>query len=341
MKRFTYPFLLTGLFLNTFVFSQVGFGVKAGLLQSMPTSQRDSFSGSPMPTLGLSFYIPIKNNFQFVTGVRYMPVSLSNNFDASGLRWETLALQLGTEWKPGKMKTDVYGGILAHYVMSYGKNVLSSTTNSGTSFVQGDLNRRLIPALEAGLIFHPRPFINLAVTVNQPLLSSGKDPYPLPTLFGFTLEYRINTKQIRELKKDTINAEKTFGRNLRAGTLFFIEDRSDSSHKLFRDSLRKYYTYSKIEFIPGNDLNTRLKEFATSPDSSFIFIAKIGSIVYSINRPSTCGLIVYNYKMQNPIEDSPFYIRNLTYDDNFEDPLVVRKIIKTLNVRLYRMNKLY
>jgi len=341
MNRYTHPFFLIGLFLNTLVFSQVGFGVKAGLLQSMPTSQRDSFSGSPMPTIGLSLYLPIKTNFQFVAGIRYMPVSLSNNFDASGIRWETLALQLGTEWKPRKIKTSIYGGINAHYVMGYGKNVLSSNTNSGTSFVQGDLNQRLMPAFEAGLIFHPRPFINLGITINQPLLSSGKDPYSLPTMFSFTLEYRINTKQIKELRKDTVNAEKTFGRNLRAGTLYFIEDRSDSSHQLFRDSLKKYYTYSKIEFISGKDLSNKLKEFAISPDSSLIFIAKIGSIVYSLNRPSTYGLIVYNYKMQNPVEDSPFYVRNLTYDDNFEDPTVVRKIIKTLNVRLYRMNNLY
>lgn len=341
MKRTSITLLLIGLLLNTFVFSQVGFGVKGGLLQSMPTSQRDSFSGSPMPTLGLSLYLPVKTNFHLITGVKYMPVRLSNKFDASGIRWETLALQIGAEWKPGKMKTAVYGGINTHYVMGYGKNVLSSNTSSGTSFVQGDLNQRIIPALEAGLIFSPRPLIRLGITINQPLLSSAKDRYPLPTMFGFTLEYRINTKQIKEIRKDTVNAEKTFGRNLRAGTLYFIEDRSDSSHQLFRDSLKKYYTFSKINFIAGNELVKKLNEFAVSPDSSLIFIAKIGSIVYSPNRPSTYGLIVYNYKMQNPVPESPFYIRNLTYDDNFEDPYVVRKTIKTLNARLYRMNRLY
>ena len=108
MKRISFTLLLIGLLLNTFVFSQIGFGVKAGLLQSMPTSQRDSFSGSPMPTLGLSLYVPVKTNFHFITGVKYMPVRLTNNFDASGIRWETLALQLGTEWKPAKRKTSIY-----------------------------------------------------------------------------------------------------------------------------------------------------------------------------------------------------------------------------------------
>lgn len=321
-------------------FTQTGFGVRGGLIQSVPLQFRDSFSGAPMPLLGINVYQPLDKRWSVAAGLRYAPVKLSNKWDASGLKWETLAISAGTEYLLGReRKTAWYNGLTAQYVLGFGKNVLSPNTQSGTEFVSQKIDGKLIPSFETGLTFRPKPLIRLNISAVQPLMAKGRnDHYPVPSMVQISIEYRINTRQIKEMVRDTFNEERAFTRRLKGGTLYFVEDRTDSSHRIYRDTLKKYYGFSKVDFISKQDFNHMLDAFAQSPDSLFIFIARAGSIVYSVGRPATYGIMLYDYAMRHPVRDKPFFVRNLTGDLEFEDPALARRLIKSLNGRL---NKLY
>lgn len=320
--------------------AQTGFGVSAGLLQSIPFQKRDSFSGSPNITAGFKVYFPVNENFSIHTGLNYMPLKLVNNFDASGIRWQSLSLNIGNEWSPqGFGSTAVYTALHGHYVFTYGKNVLSQNSQSGVTFEEQKLEQRFFPSIEAGLTFKPRPLINVNISAVQPFrFSAKKDPYSMPSMLKITLEYRINTKQIKEFKKDSINSERDFIRNLKKGKLYIIEDRSDSSNALFRAYLETGFNFCKIDFVDQKDLKNLLNN---SRDKDQIYFLKIGSIVYENNRPSTDGLILYNSEMQNPLDDNPIFIRNLSNDVLFEDPAVVKKLVKSLNSKLHKMYQPY
>lgn len=325
--------------LNFYSSAQVGFGVKGGFQQSLPLVMRDSFSGKPSLNAGINVYLPSKSNLNFSAGLGYREVAISHKTESSSLLWKTLGLNLGAEWlNPKFSNTSFYTGFNANYILAMGKTGLSGSTSSGSSYTSLDINQKFVPSIELGLIFKPRPFINLTVSTIQTIpqsISLGKPT--LPGTLSFGIEYRITTRDIKNWSTDTTPLpEKQFSQNLKAGTLYFIEEGTDSSQQLFKKMIADYYTFSKVDFIKAADLQATLETFSKSPNAHHIFIVKTGTIVYDINRASTQGLIVYDYKMQNPVPDSPFFVRNLSGDSFFEDPIVVRKMIRTLNKRLLK-----
>ena len=331
------------IFLNFYGLAQIGFGIKGGFQQSIPFVMRDSFSGKPTFSGAINFYFPRTSTLTFVTGLGYRGLSLGHKIESSSLVWQTIGLNSGAEWRNLKYKTKFYSGINFNYVLAFGKTVLSGGTSSGSSYINLKTDYKIVPSLEAGLTFSPRPFINISISTIQPVIQNTRYGKPtLPGSLSFGIEYRITTRDIKNWKNDTTPvAEKKFAKNLKSGTLYFIEDGTDSSKHIFRDSLAKYFTYCKLGFINGGDLKYKLAVFQQSPDSNIIFIAKIGSIVYNSGRAGTHGIIIYNYKMENPIPDKPFFVRNLTGDTFFEDSIVVRNILMKLNKRPYKMYSMY
>lgn len=331
-------------FLNFYSLAQVGFGIRGGFQQSVPLVMRDSFSGKPALSGGINFYIPAGTKLNFLAGIGYREVAISHKVESSNLNWETLGLNLGAEWiNPKFSNTSFYTGINANYIYTFSKTVLSGNTSSGSGYATLKTKQKFVPSIEAGITFKPKKFINITVSTIQPIpqtINYGKPT--LPGTLSFGIEYRLTTRDIKNWKKDTTPyPQNTFTNNLKNGTLYFIEDGTDSSHRVFRKMIKENYHFSNVNFIKGNSLRQMLDSLSQSPDSNRIFIVKTGSIVYSMERATTQGLIVYNYKMQDPIPDSPFFIRNLTGDSLFEDPLVVKRMVKTLNKRLIKMYNEY
>lgn len=340
MKGFKNCLLLFFIGANLCASAQVGYGIRAGLLESVPLTNRDTFSGSPTLFAGINVYFPINPHFRLTTGIHFMPVKLSNNLNASGILWQNFGLNIGTEWNPGKYnKTSVTAGINAHYIYKYGKNQLSSNTSTGTSFAEQKISPRIISAIELGVNFKPKPLINLRFAIAQPLnIGQDANMYKMPFNMTIGLEYRITTKDIKHWSNDTtVSEERLFCNTLRNGILHVILDQSDSSNQLIRSLIEEFYFFSKVEFINGNQLSTTLDAVKNSDAPQQHFFAKIGSITYLPGRPSTYGLIVYNYQMQDPIYQDPFFVRNLTNDVYFEDPLIVKKLIRTTNSRLFKL----
>ncbi len=340
MKETKKVIILLFLFINYFTQAQVGFGIRGGFQQSIPLVMRDTFSGKPALSGGINIYLPINSKLNFVAGLGYREVAISYKKESSSINWETVDLNLGTEWiNPKFTNSSFYTGINANYVYTFSKTVLSATSTSGTGYTTLNSNQTLIPSIEAGIIFKPRPNITLNISTIQPIPQSKSLGKPtLPGTLSFGLEYRLTAKDIKNWNNDTTPIpEKVFTKNLRAGTLYFIEDGTDSAKLILHKTISGYYTFSNVGFIKASELSKSLDSFSKLPNANLIFIAKIGAIVYDINRASTQGLIVYDYKMQNPISDSPFFVRNLSGDSYFEDPLVVKKLIKTLNKRLLKL----
>lgn len=340
MKGFKNCLLLFFIGANLCASAQLGYGIRAGLLESVPLTNRDTFSGSPVFFAGINVYVPINPHFRLVTGINFMPIKLSNNLDASGILWQNLGVNLGTEWNPKVLnKTSITAGINTHYIYKYGRNLLSSNTSTGTSFLEQKINQRIISSIEVGINFKPKPLINLKFAMAQPL-NINMDPlmYKMPFYMTLGIEYRITSKDIKQWSNDTVvSTESLFCNNLRNGILHVILDQSDSSNQLIRRIIEEYYFFSKVEFLSGNMLSGTLDLVKNSAAPEQHFFAKIGSITYLPGRPSTYGIIVYNYQMQDPINQDPFFVRNLTNDVYFEDPLVVKKLIRTTNSRLFKL----
>ena len=340
MKRFKNWLLLLFLSINLYSSAQLGYGIRAGILESVPLQNRDTFSGSPVFFAGINVYIPINEHLRLVTGLHFMPVKLSNNLDASGILWQNFGINIGTEWNPEKLnKTSITAGLNTHYIFKYGRNQLSANTSSGTSFVEQKIKRRLMPSVEVGINFKPKPLVNLKFAIAQPL-NIGKDAamYKMPFHMTLGIEYRITSRDIKQWSKDTIDSqEELFCNNLRNGILFVILDQTDSSNRLIKTIMEEHYFFNKVKYIDLSKLSNTLDSLKNTSEPNVHFIAKIGSIVYLSGRPSTYGLIIYNHEMQNPIAGDPFFVRNLTNDVFFEDPLVVKKIIRTTNARLFKL----
>ena len=332
--------VLLFLLLNYFTQAQVGFGIRGGFQQSIPLVMRDSFSGKPAFSGGINFYLPFTTKLNFVAGLGYREVAISYKKESSSINWQTIDLNLGTEWiNPKFTNSSFYTGVNANYIYSFGKTVLSANSSSGTGYTTLKSNQILVPSIEAGIIFKPRPNITLNISTIQPIPQSKSLGKPtLPGTLSFGIEYRLTTKDIKNWGNDTTQApEKVFKKNLRAGTLYFIEDGSDSSINVLHKMVAEFYNFSNVDFIKAADLSKTLDSFFKLPNANKIFIVKMGAIVYDINRASTQGLILYDYKMQNPIPNEPIFVRNLTGDSKFEDPMVVKKLIKTLNKRVLKM----
>lgn len=333
---------LLGLFLLMFLYgeAQVGFGLRAGFQQSFPIVLRDSFEGAPTFSGGLNLYLPGNNKVNFVAGLGYRPITLNYKEKSSSLNWRTIALNLGTEWLPQKMKQTIfYTDLNLNYILSYRQKVLSGTNTSGNAYIELDSKQNLVPSLEFGVSFKPKPHIRLNISTIQTIPQTTYNNRPtLPGSFSFSLEYYLTKSYINSLNADTTpSAEKIFTGNLKTGTLYFIENNKDSNQVIFHKMFAEFYNYSEVKFIKAADLSNTLDSFKTSADSSRIFIAKAGVITYDIERSSTQGIILYDYKMENPVPGSPFFVRVLAGDSDFQDPEIVKKMIKTLNSKLYKM----
>ena len=340
MKETKKAIVLMFLLINIQAQAQVGFGIRGGFQQSIPLVMRDSFSGKPAISGCINFYLPINTKLNFVAGIGYREVALSYKKESSSINWETVDLNIGTEWiNPKFTNSSFYTGINANYIYTFSKTVLSATSSSGTGYATLKSNQKLVPSIEAGIIFKPRPNLTLNISTIQPIPQSKSIGKPtLPGTLSFGIEYRLTTKDIKNWNNDTTaTPEKVFTKNLKAGTLYFIEDGTDSSIHVLHKMIAENYNFSKVDFIKASNLSKSLDSFSNLPNANQIFIAKIGAIVYDINRASTQGLIVYDYKMQNQMPDSPFFVRNLSGDSFFEDPIVVRKMIRTLNKRLLKL----
>jgi hypothetical protein len=108
MKGFKNCLLLFFIGANLCASAQLGYGIRAGLLESVPLTNRDTFSGSPVFFAGINVYVPINPHFRLVTGINFMPIKLSNNLDASGILWQNLGRKPGNrvESKSAKQNLD-------------------------------------------------------------------------------------------------------------------------------------------------------------------------------------------------------------------------------------------
>ena len=332
--------VITLLFISISSFAQFGFGIEGGFQQSIPLVMRDSFSGKPSPGAALHFYFPSIKKTNLTASLSYQKVSLNHKINASGLSWQTLGIGIGNNWVNSKKRSsEFYTGVNTYYIFDYGKTSLSGGSKSGLGYSSIKSSQKIVPAIELGITFKPKPLLNLKFSIIQPITQTKIDGRPsLPGTLKFGLEYHLTTRDFKKFKMDTaITEEQKFTNNLKNGKLYFIESGTDSSIQLFKKMITAHYAFSKVDYFSLSSINKKLIEFENSPDSNFIFIVKSGNIIYSTNKQSTLGLIVYNYKMENPLTDEAFFVRNLSSDNLLEDPLIVKKLIKTLNGRLFRM----
>lgn len=328
--------------LNFKALAQPGLGISGGLVQSITLHQRDSFQGSPGYYLGLAGYLPIGKG-HLALGMQYHMVNEAVKLDATNIRWQSLNARAGFEWPiKGMSGAAFYYGWQSTYMLAFGKTFTSGANSSGTEFKKLDNPDKWAHAPEFGLVFKPKPAIRVALTLAIPLNQSGTDnQYRYPGSLKLGIEYRIDREVISRIQKDTFSYDRKFARNLKNGTLYFIEDRSDSSHQLFRKNVAQFYTYSKAGFVSGKHLSAFVDSIAKTADSASVYYVKAGTIVYESNRAATCGLIVYDYRMLDPVPGSPFFIRNLTVDVDFEEDEIVRKAVKTLNKKLQKTYNMY
>jgi len=324
--------------------AQVGFGFRAGFQQSFPLALRDTFAGAASFSGALNLYVPYNSKMKFVAGLGYRPISVDNKLKSSSLNWQTLGLNLGTEWIPKRMThTFFYSGLNVNYILSYRQKVLNGTNTSGNAYIHLKSKQKAVPSLEFGISFKPKPQFRINISTIQTIPQSTYNGRPtLPGSFSFSLEYYLTRSYIENLNSDTTpSPEKLFTRNLKSGTLYFLEDNNDSNQVIFHIMFAEYYNYSKVKFIKEADLRGTLDSFLVSNEANRIFIAKAGIITIDLDRASTQGIIIYDYKMENPVPGSPFFVRILAGDSDFQDPEIVKKMIKTVNKRLYKMYNTY
>ncbi len=320
--------------------AQYGFGAKVGFQQSVPLVLRDSFGGKPAIGCGISLYFPPKKSVNMVLGMSYRAMSVSHKIEPYNLVWNTLALNFGTEWTNVKFdKTKFYTGLNAAFIYEQGKVVISGSNSSGTGYVSSGEKNKLVPSFELGLVFNPNKNLHVHIGTIQPFEQGTRNQKPeFPGALSFGLEYRIHSKDFEKWEKDTSqNPERVFTQNLKEGILYFVLEGTDSSARLLEKILNENYKYSRFGFIPLAAFKDSLEMFKNHPNSASIFIAKMGGIIYDVNRAPTQGLIVYDHKMENPLPDNALFVRNVSNDVFFEDPLLVSKMIKTLNTRLFKM----
>jgi len=344
MKGLKRAAIMVSLLTNFYGNAQVGFGIRAGLVQSMPLVLRDSFGGSPSYFGRMNLYIPVTQKLLFAGGIHYSTVRIDHKLESYALHWQTLGINIGTEWSHSKFgKTTFYTGLSADFILSSGKKVLSGASSSGTSFVEFNNKQKVIPSIELGINFNPRPLLHLIISAHQPIPQSVYNKKPT-ILGGFSLglEYRLNSRQLKEWQTDTTPSdEKKFSNNLYRGILYFVLEGTDSSNRVLRKAVESQYKFSKVGFIDQKKFLVVLDSINQLPDSNQIFIAKTGSFVYNVGRAATNGVIIYNYKMENPMAGHPLFIRNISGDVFFEDPLVVNKMIKKLNAGLFKLYNMY
>ncbi len=326
--------------INYKVHAQLGFGIRGTLHQSIPLILRDSFSGTPAFGAGLNVYFNAKSKLHFAAGLSYKSIALNHKIEPYSINWKVIGGNMGCEWAHPKMShIRFYTGANVNYIYESGQTFLSSNSASGKGYSVSSVFKTFVPSIELGLIFNPHPLVTLNISTLQPIPQTSFENKPtLPGMLNISIEYRITTRDMKKWDSDTsILPEHHFAENLKRGMLYVIEEGNSASLTIFRKKIMDYYSFSKVRFIEASQLTTLLESLKHSPDSSQSFILKSGRIIYDIESPSTLGLIIYNYKMQNPIPGNPFFVRDLSGNSNFDDPIILKKLILKLNKRLYKL----
>ena len=340
MKGFKIIGIVFLIVINSKVQAQVGFGLRGSLHQSAPLVLRDSFSGTPALGAGINIYFNARTKIKFAAGLSYKSIAVNHKIEPYSLNWKVIGCNIGAEWKHSKMSnTRFYTGTTVNSIFAMGKTNLSSNSNSGQGYSSINVFQSIVPSIELGLIFNPHPLVTLNVSTLQPIPQSTYQNKPtLPGMISIGIEYRITTKDMKNWDMDTsILPERIFAENLKRGTLYVIEEGKEASIMLFRKKMMTNYTFSKVSFIKASELTNLLNSLKHSADSNQCFFLKSGRIIYNIESPSTLGVIIYNFKMQNPIPDTPFYVRDLSGNSDFDDPIILKKVVSKLNKRLNKL----
>lgn len=326
-------FSLTLIFFNANSQFEISTGI--GLNSTIPLKQRDTFSGSQTFAFSVIPKFSINKNLKVVNSIKPNNLKITNNNDASEVLWQSATVGLGGEYLISKNK-DINIFLMLNYgfLYKYGKNILSQNSSSGYSFIELKPNNKFVQNTEIGFFYYPHDFVMVKGSYAVPMFYKN-EKYPYPSSLELSIFYNYNFSKKQNKKNVESNPHREFCQNLQIGKLYILEDRKDTVYLTLRRAFAEKYHFSKYCFIDDNELKTKLDSFAASTDFKNIFIAKTGTIVYDIGRAATNGIIIYNYLMQNPIDDEPFFVRNRSSDVNFKHSGTANKIVNKLNKALF------
>lgn len=316
--------------------SQFELATGGGLCSSVALEKRDTFEGTQSFTFSVVPNFFINENTSLISSIKFANLKTSNKFNAEEIVWQTTSLNIGAMYFLNKnKKLGIYALTGSNYLIKHGKNVLSQSSPSGTSFVEIKHKNKFLYNTEFGLNYYPKEYLIVKGGLNY-VFFNNKERYKVPASIELSIFYRFKINNKNNIKPDTaMSAEKAFCNKLHNGILYIIENRKDSSFMVLRDAFNSIYNFSRKAFVDQAELKQKLDSFNNAQNFESIFIAKCGTIVYDISRSATNGIIIYNYQMQNPIEGKPIFVRNLSYDSNFENKETTKRIVKKLNQRLY------
>lgn len=316
--------------------SQFELATGGGLCSSVAVEKRDTFDGTQSFTFSVVPNFSINDNLSLTSSLKFTNLKTSNKFNAEEIVWQTTSFNIGVMYFLNKnKKLGIYALTGSNYLIKHGKNVLSQSSPSGTSFVEIKHKNKFLYNTEFGLNYFPKDYLMVKGGLNY-IFFNNKERYKVPASIELSIFYQLKINNNNNIKPDTaITAEKAFCSKLHNGILYIIENRKDSSYLILRQAFDLNYKFSRKAFIDQAELKQKLDSFNNAQNHECIFIAKYGTIVYDISRSATNGIIIYNYQMQNPIDDKPIFVRNLSYDSNFEDKKNTNRIVKKLNQRLF------
>ena len=315
--------------------SQFELAAGVGLCSSLAIGKRDTFDGTQSFTFSAIPQFVLNNNLSLISSLKFTNLKTSNKFNAEEILWQFSSLNIGAMYFiSNNKKLGFYAMAGSSYLIKHGKNVLSQSSPSGTSFIEIKQKSKFLNNTELGLNYYPNDYLMVKSGLNFIFLNN-KERYKVPASVEFSIFYRFKADNNKNLKPDTaMTAEKAFCSKLHNGILYIVENRKDSSFMILREAFDSIYRFSRTVFIDQAELKLKLDSFNNAKNHENIFIAKYGTIVYDISRSATNGIIIYNYQMQNPIEGKPIFVRNLSYDSNFEVKKNTIRIVKKLNKRL-------
>ncbi|MCC6720931.1 MAG: hypothetical protein IT243_01920 [Bacteroidia bacterium] len=326
------------IFINAYPQFELNTGL--GFCSSVPIEKRDSFDGMQSFAFSVVPKYYINKNIKVISPINLFTLKISNKYNASEIIWKTASLGIGGEFSIFKNKNfSAFSVFNSGYLFKYGKSVLDQSSSSGKSFYEIKTQNKIFNYLETGISFTPNDFITIKGSIFYPL-SSRFNLYKAPVAICLNVYLRNIFWEKNNVKKDTIiESDKNFCKKLNKGILYVIENRKDTSYLTLRKAFAISYKFSKVDFIDEKELSTKLDSFKNDKNFEFIFIAKVGNIVYDLGSASTVGIILYNYKMQNPVEDKPIFVRNLTSDSEFKNLAITNRIVKRFNSRIYNYCK--
>lgn len=340
--KITKAVVLFLLILNNFeAKSQFELSTGLGLNSSIPLNKRDTFDGSQTITFSVMPKFSVNKNLVIISAAKHLQLKTSNNNDASEILYQSVLFGMGGEYRINENKKSSFFLMFnSGFLYKYGKNVLSQSSSTGYSFVEMSPKNKFIQNTEFGFFYYPRDYFMVKGSISQPLFYK-KEKYQHPAFIELSAYYRLDFSKKSKLDENLKNPEKDFCKNLQKGKLYILENRKDTIYHSIRRAFAEKYKFSRVCFIDNEELKTKLDSFANSPDFKNIFIAKTGTIVYDIGRAATNGIIIYDYRMQNPIEDKPVFVRNRSSDVDFENIETANRIVSKLNSMLFNQCNIY